>query len=170
MRVVPLIFAVALFVFAQHPGMLISPAELAKVMNEPGVVILHVGSSYSVLRQSGRGRGGDSVAMRGLEIRSFGSLDEYSKATQQDRHSLTLDYDIFVNVPPLDAKDTKNVQRLYKAEDLDFRLKPASAAVDHGMVLPNITDGYTGQQPDLGALKWVSRAALRSPTLNFFRS
>ena len=45
MRVVPLIFAAALLVFAEHPGMLISPAELAKVMNAPGLVILHVGSA-----------------------------------------------------------------------------------------------------------------------------
>jgi len=45
MRVVPLIVASALFVFAEGPGMLISPTELTKVMNEPGVVILHVGSA-----------------------------------------------------------------------------------------------------------------------------
>ena len=47
-----------------------------------------------------------------------------------------MDYDIFVNVPKLDAKDLKKVQRLYKAEDFDFRLKPGSAAVDRGVVLP----------------------------------
>ena len=45
------------------------------------------------------------------------------------------------------------MQRLYKAEDLDFRLKPGSAAVDRGIALPNITDGFTGQAPDLGALE-----------------
>jgi hypothetical protein len=41
-------------------------------------------------------------------------------ATQQDRHSLTLEYDIFVNVRQLNAKDTKNVQRINIAEDSDF--------------------------------------------------
>ena len=64
-----------------------------------------------------------------------------------------MDYDIFVNVPRLDAKDLKKVQKLYKAEDLDFRLKPGSAAIDRGVTLPNITDGFTGQAPDLGALE-----------------
>ena len=64
-----------------------------------------------------------------------------------------MDYDIFVNVPKLDAKDIQKVQKLYKAEDLDFRLKPGSAAVDRGMVLPNVTDGFAGQAPDLGALE-----------------
>jgi hypothetical protein len=64
-----------------------------------------------------------------------------------------VDYDIFVNVPRLDAKDLKKVQKLYKAEDFDFRLKPGSAAVDRGVVLPNVTDGFTGKAPDLGALE-----------------
>ena len=86
-------------------------------------------------------------------MRSFGSLREYSQTTRQDRHSITLNYDIFTNVPPLDAKDTKNIQRLYQAKDLDFRLRAGSAAVDRGIVLPNVTDGYTGQAPDLGALE-----------------
>jgi hypothetical protein len=66
---------------------------------------------------------------------------------------VTLDYDIFVNVPRLDAQDLKKVQLLYKVDDLDFRLKPGSAAVDRGVALPNITDAYTGQAPDLGALE-----------------
>jgi hypothetical protein len=42
-------------------------------------------------------------------------------------------------------------QRVYGAEHFDFRLKPGSAAVDAGVVLPNITDDFTGRAPDLGA-------------------
>ena len=45
MRVVQLMCAAASFALAQSPGMLISPSELAKVINEPGLVILHVGSA-----------------------------------------------------------------------------------------------------------------------------
>ena len=37
---------------------------------------------------------------------------------------------------------------VYKAEDFDFGLKPGSAAVDRGVVLPNVTDGFAGQAPD----------------------
>ena len=88
-----------------------------------------------------------------LQVRQFATLAEYSRATQQDTHSVLLDYDIFMNVPRLDAKDLKKVQLLYKAEDLDFRLKPGSAAIDHGVILPNVTDGFTGEAPDLGALE-----------------
>jgi len=58
-----------------------------------------------------------------------------------------------MNVPHLDEKDVNTVQKLYEAEDVDFRLKPGSAAIDRGVVLPNITDGYSGRAPDLGALE-----------------
>ena len=88
-----------------------------------------------------------------LERRKFATLDDYAQATKQDQHSVLVDYDVFVNVPKLDAKDLATVQRLYKAEDLDFRLKPGSAAVDRGIALPNVTDGFTGRAPDLGALE-----------------
>src|SRR5260370_7172468 len=46
-----------------------------------------------------------------------------------------LDYDIFVNVPSLDPQDDKKVQRLYKAKDFDFRLKPGSTAIDPPAIL-----------------------------------
>jgi hypothetical protein len=45
------------------------------------------------------------------------------------------------------------VQKVYRAEDFDFRLKPGSAAVDRGLILPNVTDGFAGKSPDLGALE-----------------
>ncbi len=88
-----------------------------------------------------------------LETRTFATLDAYAQATTQDRHSVLVDYDVFANVPALDAKDLKTVQRLYNAKDLDFRIKAGSAAVDRGVALPNVTDGYGGQAPDLGALE-----------------
>ena len=88
-----------------------------------------------------------------LEVRRFATLAEYNRQTHQDSHSVAVDYDIFVNVPRLDAQDLKKVQKLYNANDLDFRLKPGSAAVDRGVILPNVTDGFTGQAPDLGALE-----------------
>jgi hypothetical protein len=88
-----------------------------------------------------------------LVTRRFTSLAQYSTETGQDRHSVLLDYDVFMHVPMLDAKDMKSVQKLADARDLDFRLRPGSAAVDKGMVIPNVTDGFTGAAPDLGALE-----------------
>ena len=88
-----------------------------------------------------------------LQTRRFAKLSDYSQATHQDEHSIAVDYDIFMNVPKLDRNDLKNVQKIYKAEDFDFRLKPNSAAVDRGVVLPNVNEGFTGRAPDLGALE-----------------
>ncbi len=88
-----------------------------------------------------------------LETRQFRTLDEYRRATGQDQHSVLVDYDVFMHVPMLDAQDDATVQRVYQAEDLDFRLKPGSAPIDKGVVLPNVNDGFTGAAPDLGALE-----------------
>ena len=93
-----------------------------------------------------------------LPVRRYKTLAEYSSATRQDVHSVTLDYDVFQNVPMLNAQDLTKIRILYKAEDFDFSLKPGSAAVDKGAVIPNVTDGYTGAAPDLGALE-VGRPA-----------
>ena len=111
----------------------------------------NIPADYSGLLRGGPGRGG--APNSALETRQFTTLAEYSRATNQDQHSVVVDYGIFVKVPRLDAKDLKSVQKLYKAEDLDFRLKPDSPAVDRGVVLHNVTDGFSGQAPDLGALE-----------------
>jgi hypothetical protein len=82
-----------------------------------------------------------------------GLMCAYAKATGQDRNSVLVDYDVLVKVPKLDAQDAAAVRRLYDARDMDFRLRPGSAAVDRGVALPTITDGFNGRAPDLGALE-----------------
>jgi hypothetical protein len=88
-----------------------------------------------------------------LETRRFASLADYAAATGQDRNSIAVDYDVFMNVRRLDAQDTASVQKLYKAEEFDFRLKPSSAAVDRGVPLATVTERFAGKAPDLGALE-----------------
>jgi hypothetical protein len=83
-----------------------------------------------------------------LTQRRFKTLKDYAAATGQDRHSVALGYDALVNVPMPDESDP---QRLYNPEDMDFRLRPGSAAVDAGMPLATINDGFAGRAPDLGA-------------------
>jgi hypothetical protein len=46
------------------------------------------------------------------------------------------------------------VQKLYDAKDIDFRLKPGSPVIDRGIPLPNVTDGFAGRAPDLGAIEF----------------
>jgi hypothetical protein len=95
----------------------------------------------------------DATHRADLDTRRFATLEDYRAATGQDRHSVLVDYDVFMNVPMLDAQDARTVQRVYKAEDFDFRLKPGAAAVDRGIRLPNVNDGFAGRAPDLGALE-----------------
>jgi hypothetical protein len=37
---------------------------------------------------------------------------------------------------------------------VDLRLKKGAAAIDAGTPLPNITDGFLGRAPDLGAYEY----------------
>jgi hypothetical protein len=95
-----------------------------------------------------------------LVKRQFATLAEYQAATGQDRHSVLVTDDVFVHAPLPDRSDP---QRLYKPKDFDFRLKPGSAAIDAGTILPTITDGYTGSAPDLGAYELGSEPPLYGP-------
>jgi len=82
------------------------------------------------------------------EERKYKTLADYTQSTGQDKHSVIVDYDIFQKVLPVD-----DVTTIYKIEDLDFHLKPGTAAVDAGCILPNVNDSFTGKAPDLGALE-----------------
>ena len=53
--------------------------------------------------------------------------------------------------------------RPYKATSLDFRLKPGSKAVDAGVRLPNVNDGFSGRAPDLGAYEVGQPAPMYGP-------
>ena len=82
------------------------------------------------------------------ETRKYRTLREYSAATGQDKHSVLVDYSDFVKVS---APDPADPRRFYEPVEFDFQLRPRSRAVDAGMVLPNVNDGFTGRAPDLGA-------------------
>jgi hypothetical protein len=82
------------------------------------------------------------------EVRRFPTLRAYAAATGQDRHSVLVDYGDFVRVT---APDPKDPRRFHDPDDFDFTLRAGSRAVDAGIALPNINDGFTGKAPDLGA-------------------
>ncbi|HLQ79214.1 MAG TPA: hypothetical protein VK210_17775, partial [Terriglobia bacterium] len=84
---------------------------------------------------------------RSRDIRRFKTLKEFSDATGQDKHSVLIDYDVFVKVAPAGP----DPRTLYKPADFDFQLRPGSAATDAGVRLPGINDDFTGRAPDLGA-------------------
>ena len=82
--------------------------------------------------------------------RSFATLREYQRGTSQDAHSRLVDYDVFVRVTKPDLADP---QKVYDVSGFDFSLRRGSAAVDAGTELPNVTDGFAGRAPDLGAIE-----------------
>lgn len=82
--------------------------------------------------------------------RRFATLADFRQATGQETHGVELDYDAFENLLPPDPARRYHV---YHAADLNFRLKAGGKAVDAGVALPTINDGFTGQAPDLGALE-----------------
>ena len=118
-------------------------AEFSFAWNSPAKGIQ---ADYSALEGPGAGSK--------RETRQFQTLAEYAKATGHDAHSVLVDYDVFVNVPPLDAQDRRVVQKVYRPEDLDFRLKPGSAAIDKGTHIATVTTDVSGAAPDLGALEF----------------
>jgi len=83
------------------------------------------------------------------EVRRFKTLKEYSDATGQDKHSVLVDYNVFVKVSP----PGPDARTLYKPADFDFQLRPGAAAVDVGVRLSGVNDDFSGRAPDLGALE-----------------
>jgi len=83
-------------------------------------------------------------------VQSFADLKTYADRTGQDRHSRMIDWSIFRKASPPAKGDP---MRLYRPEDQDFTLAAGSGAIDAGIVLPGVTDGFTGRAPDLGALE-----------------
>lgn len=91
---------------------------------------------------------------------SFSTLEDFSRATGRERHGVVVDYDIFENVAIPDPAEPWTV---YRTENLDFRLKEGSKAVDKGCLIPNVNDDYTGAAPDLGAYERGTPPPLYGP-------
>ena len=86
-----------------------------------------------------------------LTQRAFPTLQAYSRETGQDRHSRLVDYDIFVHAPMPDFSDPT---RVVAVDSVDLRLREGATAIDAGIALPNVTDGFKGSAPDLGAYEF----------------
>jgi hypothetical protein len=79
--------------------------------------------------------------------RSFQTLEEFAESTGWERNAVTIGFEDLMNVPEPPCESKTHT-------DLNFgdaRPKKGSPAVDAGAVIPNVTDGFTGNAPDLGA-------------------
>ena len=108
---------------------------------------------FSVVRDFHSARKAEGVAATPipLESRAFPTLAAYSRATGQDRHSRLVDYDVFVQAPLPDFSDPT---RVVPVDSIDLRLRKGAVAIDAGIALPNITEGFLGRAPDLGAYEY----------------
>ncbi|MGJ5816986.1 right-handed parallel beta-helix repeat-containing protein [Paludibaculum fermentans] len=82
--------------------------------------------------------------------KSFGTLAEFRAATGQEAHGVEVDFDIFEQLAPPNPSTRHAV---YHSMDLNLRLKPGGKAVDAGVPIPTVNDGFAGRAPDLGALE-----------------
>jgi hypothetical protein len=81
---------------------------------------------------------------------AFPDLAAMRNQTGQEQHGIEVDFDIFESLSPPDPAQRHAV---YHAMDLNFALKPTSAAVDAGVIIPTVNDDFVGKAPDLGALE-----------------
>ncbi len=82
--------------------------------------------------------------------KTFPTLAALREATGQERHGIEVDFDIFERMK---APDPAARHAIYHAMDLNFRLNPKGKAVDAGVALATVNDGFAGKAPDLGALE-----------------
>ena len=64
---------------------------------------------------------------------------------------------------PPSPPDSSKPGHALRGGDLNFRLKPGSKAVDAGVRLPNVNDGFSGRAPDLGAYEVGQPAPVYGP-------
>ncbi len=82
--------------------------------------------------------------------KNFASLAEFRSATGQESHGMEVDFDVFERMTPADPL---NRHAVYHSMDFSFKLRTGSKAVDAGVALPTVNDGFVGRAPDLGALE-----------------
>ncbi len=102
----------------------------------------------------------DYTAGGARPAQTFATLKAYAERTGQDSHSRMVDWSVFQKASPPAAGDPT---RLYRPEDFNFSLREGSAAIDAGMPLPGITDGFAGKAPDLGAIEFGRAAPTYGP-------
>jgi len=93
-------------------------------------------------------------------IMEFRTLDEFKKETGLEQHGIAVDVDIFENMT---LPDHETPHAVYSPDEISFRLLGKSNAIDAGVRLQNINDGFTGSAPDLGALEYGKEEPIYGP-------
>jgi hypothetical protein len=113
---------------------------------------VHTGSAHpkTSLDYNGYRKAGSGGLIRwddGTGFRTYATLNAFHEGTGFEEHGIMVDISIFEKAaPPVEGTT-------YEQGSMDLSLKAGSPAVDTGVVLTNVNDGYTGNAPDLGCFE-----------------
>jgi hypothetical protein len=107
-----------------------------------GTITPYTTLDYNGYRRNGPGR--FILWYDGKKQASYETLAEFAVGAGHEAHGTMVDYDIFVRASPPKRSVT------CQPDQWDLRLRPTTAAVDRGCVLPSVNDGFAGTAPDLG--------------------
>ena len=80
----------------------------------------------------------------GVSLQEYSTIEDFHASSGQEAHGILVDFDIFTRAArPAMGKSVA-------PDDFDLSLRPDAPAVDAGVPLSNINDGFTGKAPDLG--------------------
>jgi hypothetical protein len=85
-----------------------------------------------------------------LREHSFPSFEKFTAGLGHEAHHVMVDYSDLVSAVPPTGTDVPLPQ-------LNLTLANSSKAVDAGIAIPNITDGFRGAAPDLGAYELADK-------------
>ncbi|MHC4301303.1 MAG: chondroitinase-B domain-containing protein [Planctomycetota bacterium] len=77
-------------------------------------------------------------------VERYLTIEAFSRVTGLEQHGMLADYDVFVSAGPPGQGVTSH------RNEYDLRLHEGASVIDAGIVLPQISDGFTGEAPDLG--------------------
>lgn len=95
-----------------------------------------------------------------LPFDEYDSLGAFQNATGQEKHGLLVNLDVF---EMMILPDPEKPHAVYQPDSVDFRLRSGSVAIDRGVSLSNINDGFKGSAPDLGALELNAEPVVYGP-------
>ncbi len=85
------------------------------------------------------------------EETAYDSIDAFRVATGHETHGIVLGFAAFESMAPPPRPEWKTPTRSQSPAALNFQLAAGGAAVDRGLPLANVNDGFSGPAPDLGA-------------------
>lgn len=97
---------------------------------------------------------------------SYADMPAFNRGTGHEPHGLELTPAALINAPTPHNPEwnyTDGYGAAYTPADIDLRLAPGSAALDRGVPLANINDGFLGSAPDLGCYEFGVALPLYGP-------